>query len=397
MTPGARHAAAMSVCDKWIDGAPLEKALLAWARGARYAGSKDRAVVRDICFQIARCRNTYAFFGGGHSGRGLIKGYIVCDGRLAPVSGFEERLKDLLAGGTYDAAPLDDQEYQELVELSSCNDFTPDIPDWLIEQAKESLGEEFAPTMQHLRKRANVFLRVNLSRTTVADAQRSLQADGIETEAFPTVQTALRVLTNPRRVAQSDAYMNGLLDIQDLSAQSICLRVPVTADMRVLDYCAGGGGKALALADRGARQIFAYDSSAKRMEDLATRASRAGVEIGRLDLEAVKANAPYDLIVCDVPCSGSGSWRRAPDGKWSLTPDRLEQLLVTQASILDQASELLRPGGTLAYITCSFLKLENSDQVQKFMSRNSSFDLREEISCNVSPDGDGFYYAELVQ
>lgn len=165
----------------------------------------------------------------------------------------------------------------------------------------------------------------------------------------------------------------------------------------MLDFCAGGGGKALAYGARVTAEIFAHDIDAKRMADLPERARRAGQKVTQVDLNGCLRAAPFDLVLTDVPCSGSGTWRRAPEGKWSLTPERLRQLFETQAQVMDQASELLGVGGVLAYMTCSVLVEENETQIAGFLSRHPDFILSDEKRFETGPDGDGFYFAHLTR
>ena len=164
--------------------------------------------------------------------------------------------------------------------------------------------------------------------------------------------------------------------------------------MRVLDYCAGGGGKALAMAARGAT-VFAHDINAARMSDLPTRAGRAGVAITILNDPA--KSAPYEVILVDAPCSGSGSWRRDPQGKWALTAERLAEVTRLQATILDAAVPLLRPGGVLAYATCSLLAEENEAQVAGFVARHPEFRATLQRRFGPLEGGDGFFVTLLTR
>ena len=165
---------------------------------------------------------------------------------------------------------------------------------------------------------------------------------------------------------------------------------------RVLDFCAGGGGKTLALAARGEAQWFAHDAAPQRMRDLPERAGRAGVSVTLLR-EGVEGAGPFDLVLCDVPCSGSGTWRRTPDAKWRLIPQDLDDLTDVQAGILDRASTLVAPGGRLAHATCSVLREENEAQVEAFVARNPEWAVKAVERWSVSDDGDGFFLAVLAR
>ena len=153
----------------------------------------------------------------------------------------------------------------------------------------------------------------------------------------------------------------------------------------------------LAYGDRVNAKLFAHDANPARLRDLAPRAKRAGVTIEQLTTEGCKLAAPFDLVLCDVPCSGSGAWRRSPEGKWSLTAEKLDLLTQRQSEIVSVAAPLVSEGGTLAYATCSFLSAENGDRVQKFLAENQGFTLGYERQFLPSEGGDGFYVAHLTR
>jgi 16S rRNA (cytosine967-C5)-methyltransferase len=273
-----------------------------------------------------------------------------------------------------------------------------DCPDWLIAPLEASLGTDFAPVMEVLRHRAPVFLRVNLARADVATALAALAADGIAAAPHPLSPTALEVTDGARRVAQGRAYQAGLVELQDAASQAVVDLIGVTAGMRVLDYCAGGGGKSLALAAAGA-VVSAHDSAPRRMADLPARAERAGVRIEVLAPGAVAgiARGSHDLVLVDAPCSGSGAWRRTPQGKWDLTPERLDELCHIQAGILDEITPLVAVGGGLAYVTCSLLSAENHAQVSAFHSRHKGWKTIAQRQFTPLDGGDGFFVAHLTR
>jgi 16S rRNA (cytosine967-C5)-methyltransferase len=159
---------------------------------------------------------------------------------------------------------------------------------------------------------------------------------------------------------------------------------------RVLDYCAGGGGKSLALAAAGWGPVTAHDADPRRMSDLPERARRADVVIDRVAGPALKAAGPFGLVFCDVPCSGSGAWRRQPEAKWTLSPEALGRLCGLQAEILDAAAPLAAPGGRLAYVTCSLLRAENEDQVAAFIARAPGWRVLLQRRWTPLDGGDGF-------
>lgn len=258
---------------------------------------------------------------------------------------------------------------------------------------RESLGEAFAPVMEALRKRAPVFLRVNLARGTREAAVAALAEEGILALPHGLAGSALEVVEGARKVANSRAYAAGMVELQDAASQAVVEMLPLTDGMAVLDLCAGGGGKTLAMAARARLRIVAHDAEARRMADLPARAARAGVTVAIS--EKPERPGPYDLILTDVPCSGSGSWRRDPEGKWALTPARLEALRAVQAGIMDRAAAMLRPGGWLGYATCSLLEAENGAQVAGFLARHPGWALHADRRFTPLEGGDGFFAALL--
>lgn len=385
MTPAARHAAAIVVLDRIAAGAAAEQALSSWARGARYAGSGDRAALRDIVFDILRCRETCAAFGGGRDGRALVLGHLRRTG-VAPDT--------IFTGEGHAPAPLSAAEAAACAPPGAVGPEV-DIPEWL----RMKIGPQYPDAeaiYEAFQARAPLWIRVNLRRATLPDAVASLARDGILAAPDPRADTALAVTEGGRRLRQSAVYSDGWVEPQDLSVQMAMARVPWPQTGRVLDYCAGGGGKALALADRTGAEITAHDALPGRMADLPTRAARAGARIGLAETAALGKDAPFDAVLCDVPCSGSGTWRRDPEAKWALTPERLADLTETQDAILDAAAPLVAPGGLLAYMTCSLLEEENGARIDAFLARGVA-GLRLEDAETFTPltASDGFFVAVL--
>jgi len=381
MTPAARIAAAIGVLDRWLAGMPAEQALTNWGRASRYAGSGDRHAVRDVVFDAIRCRRSFAHRGGADTGRGLALG------------GIRERAGDpaaIFTGQGHAPAPLDDHEIADPGPATGLAAL--DCPDWLGPAFQASLGPDFAPVMAALRHRAPVFLRVNTARIDRAGAIARLAAEAIITQPHALADTALLVQEGARKIHVSQCFADGFVELQDAASQAVVQALPVTPGQHVLDYCAGGGGKALALAARGAR-VTAHDADAGRMRDLSLRAARAGAVIAVV--QPGQVIPPHPLVLVDAPCSGSGSWRRAPEGKWSLTQARLDGLVALQAGILDMAARLVGTNGTLAYATCSMIGAENGAQVQAFLDRTSGWMVAREHRFTPLDGGDGFYLAQL--
>lgn len=360
MTPAARLAAAIELLDAILAGAPAERVLTNWGRASRFAGSGDRAAVRDFVFDALRCRGSYAALGGALSGRGLMLGLCRAQGLAA---------QTLFSGEGHGAAALSQAE-QDLLETPLPPEAElagRDWPEWLVPQLRASLGADFDAASLAMRARAPVFLRVNRARGSRAAVQAELAAEGIATRPHPLAETALEVTGGARRIAQSAAYAQGLVELQDAASQAVLQLLPPLGASRVLDYCAGGGGKALALvaADPKAK-ITAHDIDAGRMRDIPARAKRAGARIALAQPGAVQGK--FDLVMVDAPCTGSGTWRRTPEAKWRLDAADLARLTALQAEILRKAAAHVGPGGALLYMTCSLLDAENRAQVDAFVA-----------------------------
>lgn len=381
MTPGARVAAAIGVLDQINEGVPAQKALLIWARSSRFAGSRDRAAVRDHVFDALRRLRSAQWQGGGDSGRHIMAGLLRLQG-VDPDT--------LFTGQGHAPAPLTDTE-------QPCPDPMPDavradLPDWIFPMLRKDLGDDLGGFIEHSQHRAPIFLRV--AKAAMPRAATLLEAEGITTRPVSGLGNALEVTGNPRRVQSSGPYRDGLVELQDAGAQALCAALPLHDGDRVLDYCAGGGGKVLALADRARIKGFAYDAAPQRMADLPKRARRAGQRVTITDHP--ETHAPYDLVLCDVPCSGSGTWRRNPDAKWRLTADALSALTKTQYDILTKAAPLVAPHGTLAYATCSVLNVENKDIIQRFLqSFDGQWQVQDMNTWLPGPQGDGFFASVL--
>lgn len=386
MTPSARLAAAIDILDRVLGGVAAEQALTNWARASRFAGSGDRLAVRDLVFAAIRCRRSFSALGGAETGRGMILGGLRATG-TDPALLFtgEGHAPPVLAGAELGPVP----DLPELVAL--------DCPDWLAPALRASLGSDFAPVLAALRQRAPVFLRVNIARLSRPDAAAALAGEAIATRPHPLANTALEVTENARKIQSSSSYLTGLVELQDAASQAVVQALPLRPGLRVLDFCAGGGGKTLAMAARCDLRLFAHDADPRRMRDLPARAERAGATLRRIDDAEVTRLAPYDLVLADVPCSGSGSWRRAPEAKWALTPARLAALCATQAAILDRITALVAPGGQIAYATCSLLEAENQAQIAGFLARHSDWQGQNLRRLTPLDGGDGFYLAILTR
>ncbi|MEM9148392.1 MAG: RsmB/NOP family class I SAM-dependent RNA methyltransferase [Pseudomonadota bacterium] len=401
MTPGARVQAAIEVIDLWTargpDGPGLDRVLADWGRRSRFAGSGDRRAVADHVYGAVR-RLRSALWQAGAGAVEHPPTHTAPPGRLAMIGSLRLDRTDpvtVFTGLGHAPAPLSEAE---LVALQPGGlDDAPrgvwlDVPDWLL--AEGHLGSLPIPALERLRHRAPLHLRTNTLRATREVARDVLAAEGIETIAGPLSPTCLTVMTGDRRLASATAYSDGLVEIQDAASQAVADLAEARPGMRILDLCAGAGGKTLAMAAmaENASDIVAHDIDPARLAQLAPRAIRAGAKI-RAEPDAEALPCDNDLVVVDAPCSGSGAWARNPDAKWRLTPARLTELTQLQSDLLDRASRFVRPGGRILYATCSLISLENARIVDSFLAKAHAFTLTSTHHWTPLDGGDGFFAA----
>ena len=368
----------IEILETVLAGVPTEKALTNWARARRFAGSKDRAAIRDYVYQAVRCRRSSGAWPSPGSARAWALGSLRQQGA---------DIGALFNGLGHAPAILDFAE-------SDISSPTPpdlyDVPDWVLERMIEDHGMDKAHEIARtLRDRAPVCLRVNLRKATIQQVQEALEADGILTELNPICDTALNVLSNHRKVAMHACFKNGLIEKQDAGSQAVAARIPVHG--RILDYCAGGGGKSLAIAARTGATLFAHDINHGRMSEIEPRANRGGHDINVIAPDDINTAGVFDTLICDIPCSGSGAWRRSPDGKWRLTSDELLVFVNLQRKILEKAIEHLAPGGTLAMVTCSIFASENQEQKEWLLSTFKDLTYFDEMLLTPADTHDGLY------
>ncbi len=384
MTPAARIQAAIEIVDAVVasardDGPPADAIVSAYFKTRRYAGSKDRRAVRDLVFRAIRRSATPPL-----------------DGRAA-LLGIDEATA-LFDGSAHGPAP------QQVGEQAMPASF---IPDWIQPLLSPLVGESEWPA---LLERAPIDLRVNVAQTTRQAMLTSIE-DSQATDLSP---WGLRLATD-RRIDDHPAFVEGLVEVQDEGSQLIALAGKPAGDMVILDLCAGAGGKALALAAAApSARIIASDTNRQRLSRLEPRAHKAGAAIETMLLDGGREaeqlsvlEGQCDLVLVDAPCSGSGTWRRNPEGRWRLTSDRLDRVSDLQAHVLDLAAPLVKPGGALVYAVCSILSREGAGQVDTFLGRHSSWAVQDAFDEFGRRDGhgrlltpahdrtDGFFVARL--
>ena len=387
MTPAAQVFSASQILQEILNGKNANYLLQKWGKENRFAGSKDRRAIRDFVYDALRIkRSALSRIKAPHSGRNWALGVLM---------EANEDLEQFFNDEAYGSPRLTSTEKLAIKEATKYNkppDVEFNLPAFLWPIWKADLGDEAVPIAKCLCKRAPAFLRVNIGRTTVEKAQQILSEEGIHTDKHPSVITALKVINGQNKIKSCVAYRDGLVEIQDASSQASVTDLPVDSSLKILDYCCGSGGKSLALHSWTTAKIFAYDAFPERTNDLRARAERAKAKILNI---SKPINDRFDVIFCDVPCSGSGSWRRDPDGKWKLNANSWQNLLNTQYQILNEAKELLTPDGILVYATCSVLSTENYTQLETFCDAYPEFEIKKARQFFPSDLGDGFFYGFL--
>jgi 16S rRNA (cytosine967-C5)-methyltransferase len=286
-------------------------------------------------------------------------------------------------------------------ELQKERKFRESIPDWMDEIGIKELGEaKWEKEIHELNQQAQVILRVNTLKTTKELLKKLLLEEGIETEVIENQPNAL-VLKERKNVFITEIFKKGFFEVQDASSQLVAPFLDVKPGQRVIDTCAGAGGKSLHLASlmKNKGQIIALDIYAHKLKELKKRAKRDGVHnIETRPIESSKTikklKNTADRVLIDAPCSGLGVLKRNPDSKWKMQPEFIDKIRATQAEILDKYSGLVKQGGKLVYATCSILPSENEGQVEKFLKNHPEFKLVEDKKVSPVQSGfDGFYMA----
>lgn len=281
---------------------------------------------------------------------------------------------------------------------------TASVPDWLDTLGRAELGEKWDRELPALNGQADIILRVNTLKTSIPALRQALAETGWESELLPFAPEALRLLRRGN-IFQHAAFKAGLFEVQDAGSQLIAPYLKPVPGKRVVDACAGAGGKTLHLATlmQNKGSIIALDTEAWKLKELQKRASRNGIHnIETRHIESTKVikrlYGTADCLLLDVPCSGTGVLRRNPDAKWKLSPAFLDRVKTTQAEILDTYSKIVKPGGSIVYATCSIFPSENQSQVRKFLKNHPEFSLSSEQTIFPSVQHtDGFYMALMLK
>jgi len=349
--------------------APADQLLSAYFRQQRSLGPSERAFVAEAVFAVLRRRRSLEAAAGSSAPAALIAA------ALLRVLGLSARALQGL---------VDEDLLRALREARNADQppaVRADLPDWLWQRLVEQRGEEEALRLaQGLLNPAPLDLRVNLARTEREAAQARLAEDGIEADSTVYSPAGLRAAGRPA-INRHPLFTGGLIEVQDEGSQLLAWLVAPRRGEMIADYCAGAGGKTLAIGMlmRGTGRIYAMDISAKRLAALAPRAARAGITnvhtlvLGEDDARARRLAGKLDRVLVDAPCSGFGTLRRNPDLKWRHGPDAIAELAAKQRAILKAAARLVKPGGRLVYATCSILQEENDAVADDFLRENAEF------------------------
>jgi 16S rRNA (cytosine967-C5)-methyltransferase len=361
-------------------------------------GSRDRGFIAETVYEIVRYKRLYAEIADVKAPYDrdnlwrLFSVWATLKGIKLPDWKYFEHTPSRKIKGRFD-------------ELSKIRKFSESIPDWMDELGVAELGEDlWTKEIAKQNEQADVILRTNTLKTTKAKLQNTLADEGIVTEYIKGYPSALK-LTERANVFKTEAFKLGLFEVQDASSQLVAEYLEVVPGMKVVDACAGAGGKTLHLASlmENKGQIFAMDIYESKLKKLKLRARRNGVH--NVEFKVIDSTKPIkklygkaDRLLIDAPCSGLGVLRRNPDAKWKLEPEFIENIKKTQKDILAQYSKMVKPGGKLVYATCSILPSENEKQIENFLTseagKDFTFEKDKKILAHQS-GFDGFYMALL--
>lgn len=382
MTPAARLSAAIEVIET-IESQriPAAQALKEWGTAHRFAGSGDRAAIAGLTWDVLRRRASSAFLMDDDSARARVLGMLKLERGLDGAA-----VAALCDGSRFAPQPLSENERQAL-DSRTLNDapahVAGDYPEWLDGELAAVFGDDRVAEAAAMASRAPLDLRVN----TLRGKREKVQAQLAHLHAQPTPWSPLGLrielgadARNPG-VQAEEVFIKGAIEVQDEGSQLAALLTAAKPGEQVIDLCAGAGGKTLALAAmmQGKGRLIASDADKRQLAPIHERLSRAGVH--NAEIRAPKGEADplsdirgsADLVVIDAPCTGTGTWRRNPDAKWRMRPGALDIRLAAQQAVLERAAPMVKPGGRIAYITCSVLPSENNAQVQGFVARHPEF------------------------
>src|ERR1700688_3704043 len=382
MTPAARLSAAIELLET-IDSqrVPAAKALKEWGTAHRYAGSGDRAAITGLIWDVLRRRASSAWIMDEDTPRARALGMLKLERGMDV-----EAIAALCDGGRFAPQPLTERERAALTSRTLADAPAPiagDYPEWLDGYLAQVFGDDRVAEATAMASRAPLDLRVNTLKAKREKILGSMAHLGIALTPWSPIGLRIELgadARNPGIHAEED-FIKGAVEVQDEGSQLAALLSGAKPGEQVIDLCAGAGGKTLALAAmmQGKGRLIATDNDKRQLAPIHERLSRAGIH--NCDVRTPKGEgdalsdirASADLVMIDAPCTGTGTWRRNPDAKWRIRPGALEQRLKAQAEVLDRAAPLVKPGGRIAYVTCSVLSVENGGQIRDFLACSADF------------------------
>jgi len=382
MTPAARLSAAIELIQTIdTERVPAAKALKEWGTAHRFAGSGDRAAISGLIWDVLRRRASSAWLMDADTPRARLLGMLKLERGMDA-----DAIAALCDGARFAPEPLSEAERSALTARSleaAPAHIAGDYPEWLDGYLAEVFGDDRVAEATAMASRAPLDLRVNTLKAKREKMLASLAHLGVRPTPWSPVGLRIELGADARNIgihAEED-FIKGAVEVQDEGSQLAALLSAAKPGEQVIDLCAGAGGKTLALAAMmgGKGRLIATDHDKRQLAPIYERLSRAGVH--NCDVRTPKGegdtlndiHASADLVLIDAPCTGTGTWRRNPDAKWRMRPGALEVRLKDQATVLDRAAALAKPGGRIAYITCSVLPPENGEQIRSFVARHPEF------------------------
>lgn len=365
---------------------PVADALKDWGLAHRFAGSGDRAAIGNIVYDALRMRLSHAWLMGDDSPSALAHAVLFRQWGLTPEALAAELDGDKFAPEAPSAEALAAFTARKLEDAP--RHIQGDIPEWVEPSFERAFGEDWLSEAHALSERPTLDLRANALKADRAKVVKALDRAGAQASKIARFGIRIPAGEGASRLPNVTAelsFQKGWFEVQDEGSQIVAdLVLPEEGD-QVLDYCAGGGGKTLAMsaAMHNKGQVHAYDSDRRRLAPIIERLKRAGtrnVQVHDDRNGLLPLRGKFDKVLVDAPCTGTGTWRRRPDTKWRLTQKNLDERTSQQQEALAQAGEFVRPGGSLIYVTCSVLPEENEAQVNRFASQNPDFDVVEALS-----------------
>jgi len=381
MKQGARIAAAIEILDAIVNRhQPVATALADWGKAHRFAGSGDRNAIGGLVYDAMRRRSAIAWAMESDSPRALALGAASAALAMTP-----EAVVAACDGEHHAPEALSETEVRGLTRdpASAPECIRANVPEWLWPSFVSAFGARAGEEGEAMSRRAPADIRVNSLKSTREKVLKALAGFGAVETPYAPLGVRVPPPSGPQRTPNLQAeaaFQAGWCEIQDEGSQIAAALAGAGARKQVLDLCAGGGGKTLAMAAamQNTGQIYAYDEDRMRLKPIFERVKRAGVRNVQIlragDKGALGALGPrFDVALVDAPCTGTGTWRRRPDAKWKLKPNNLADRIGQQREVLAQAARFVKPGGRLVYVTCSLLEAENGEQIAAFLGDHNEF------------------------